>query len=61
MRARSNCLTGIVNGLDYNEYNPETDPLIYKNYTAKTFRKEKIKNKRGLQKELGLAEDDKSS
>ena len=59
MRARSNCLTGIVNGLDYNEYNPETDPLIYKNYTAKTFRKEKIKNKRGLQKELGLAEDDK--
>ena len=36
-------LTGIVNGLDYNEYNPETDPLIYKNYTAKTFRKEKKK------------------
>ncbi len=28
MRARSNCLRGIVNGIDYNEYNPETDPII---------------------------------
>ena len=36
MRARSNCLRGIVNGLDYDEYNPETDPLIYANYNAKT-------------------------
>lgn len=60
MRARSNCLRGIVNGLDYDEYNPETDPLIYANYNAKTFRKEKIKNKRGLQKELGLDQNDKA-
>ncbi len=59
MRARSNALVGIVNGLDYDEYNPETDPMIYANYNIKNFRKEKIKNKRGLQKELGLAEDDK--
>ena len=28
MRARSNCLYGIVNGIDYNEYNPETYPFI---------------------------------
>jgi starch synthase len=33
--------------------------LIYKNFTIKNFRKEKIKNKRGLQKDLGLAQDDK--
>ncbi|MFG6394203.1 MAG: glycogen synthase GlgA [Lachnospiraceae bacterium] len=59
MRARSNCLTGIVNGLDYNEWNPETDNLIYTNYNAKNFRREKVKNKRGLQKELGLAQDDR--
>ena len=59
MRARDNSLFGIVNGLDYDEYNPETDPLIYKNYSAKTFRREKIKNKRALQKELGLEENDK--
>ena len=59
MRARSNSLVGIVNGLDYNEYDPEKDPYIYHNYNIKNFRKEKIKNKRGLQRELGLAEDDK--
>lgn len=59
MSARSNCLTGIVNGIDYDEYNPETDPCIVKNYNAKNFRKEKIKNKRALQEELGLEQNDK--
>ncbi|MCR5330229.1 MAG: glycogen synthase GlgA [Lachnospiraceae bacterium] len=59
MNARSNCLCGIVNGLDYEEYNPETDPFIYKNYSPMTFRKEKIKNKRAFQQELGLAVDDR--
>lgn len=54
IRARSNCLRGIVNGIDYNEYNPETDQFIAKNYNAKNFRKEKIKNKTALQEELGL-------
>ncbi|MCI8730020.1 MAG: glycogen synthase GlgA [Lachnospiraceae bacterium] len=57
--ARSNSLRGIVNGIDYEEYNPETDSFIVKNYNAKTFRKEKIKNKIELQKELGLEEDPK--
>lgn len=59
MRARSNCLRGIVNGLDYDEYNPAKDPLIYANYNVTNFRREKIKNKRGLQKELALAQDDR--
>ena len=54
LRARSNDLRGIVNGLDYNDYNPETDPHIYKTFNAKNFRKEKVKNKTGLQQELGL-------
>lgn len=58
MRARSNCLYGIVNGIDYNEYNPETDPFIAQHYNARTFRKEKIKNKRALQQELGLEQND---
>ena len=59
INARANCLTGIVNGLDYDEYNPSTDSLIEAKYDARTFRKEKVRNKRALQKELGLAQDDK--
>ena len=58
LRARKNDLRGIVNGIDYEEFNPETDQLIYQPYNAKTFRKEKIKNKKGLQKEFGLTEDE---
>lgn len=59
MRARSNSLRGIVNGIDYNEYNPETDKYINKNYSIKSFRKDKSKNKKALQQELGLEVDDK--
>ncbi len=59
INARAGCLTGIVNGLDYDEYDPSKDPLIDVNYDARTFRKEKIKNKRALQRELGLAQDDR--
>ena len=59
MRARSGDLRGIVNGIDYDVFNPETDPDIVQNYNAKNFRKEKVKNKRALQEELGLAKDDK--
>lgn len=59
MRARSGDLRGIVNGIDYEEYDPETDKFIEHKYNAVNFRKEKIKNKRALQKELGLVEDDR--
>jgi starch synthase len=34
LRARSNVLTGIVNGVDYKEWNPETDVHIAANYSA---------------------------
>lgn len=59
LRARSGDLRGIVNGIDYNEFNPETDKHIVKNYNAVNFRKEKVKNKRALQQELGLCQDDR--
>lgn len=52
--ARRDSLCGIVNGIDYHVYNPETDPRIPVNYNAITFRKEKWKNKTALQEELGL-------
>lgn len=45
MQARSNCLRGIVNGIDYEIYNPETDENLDAKYNQITFRKEKWKNK----------------
>ena len=57
MRARSGSLRGIVNGIDYDEFNPETDEFIVQKYNAKNFRKEKAKNKVALQEELGLIKD----
>ena len=60
MYARSNDLVGIVNGLDYEDYNPASDDRIFKNFTVDDFRRNKVKNKLALQKELGLAEDPKA-
>lgn len=57
MRARAGSLRGIVNGIDYEEFDPETDPSIVQNYNVKTFRREKEKNKLALQQELGLNQD----
>ncbi len=59
LRAREHDLRGIVNGIDYSDYDPSKDPNIEFPYTPQNFRKEKIKNKRALQKELGLEENDK--
>ena len=57
MNARANSLSGIVNGIDYVEFNPAEDPSLARNYSVENFRKEKVKNKLALQKDLGLAED----
>jgi starch synthase len=59
LRARQNDLRGIVNGIDYSDYDPAKDKNIEFPYTPENFRKEKVKNKRALQKELGLEENDK--
>ena len=44
---------GILNGIDYDIYNPKTDPYIYENYSIETLLKKK-KNKKAFQKEYGL-------
>lgn len=46
-------LSGIINGLDYDFYNPKTDKVIYNNYDAKDITP-RAKNKETLQKEFGL-------
>lgn len=53
LRWRDDVLEGIVNGIDYEEFDPETDPFIASNYTLDTIEDKKI-NKTMLQKELGL-------
>ena len=59
LRAREHDLRGIVNGIDYDDFNPATDKHIVNNYDAVNFRKEKAKNKKALQEELGLEVDEK--
>lgn len=46
-------LYGILNGIDYDFYNPEKDTALVKNYTVETFADKKV-NKKALQKELKL-------
>ena len=59
LSARHMDMQGIVNGIDYDIYNPATDPKIYCNYDASNWRKKKANNKLKLQEELGLAVDKK--
>ena len=47
-------LKGILNGIDYDFYNPATDKVIYVNYDVDHL-EERKKNKEFLQKEFGLA------
>lgn len=57
--ARRLSMQGIVNGIDYEQYNPATDSKLYANYDASNFRKKKAINKARLQEELGLDVDKK--
>ena len=52
-RERRDRLWGILNGVDYNEYDPHTDPNIPCHFTEKSLGG-KTKCKKALQQELGL-------
>lgn len=53
---RQKSLLGIVNGIDYEEYNPETDPYIPIRYNSSTLEK-RIGNKLALQRRGKLPEE----
>ena len=53
IRSRADNLIGILNGIDYNEYNPETDSRIPFNYNVHSL-DNKANNKSDLQAMLGL-------
>ncbi len=56
---RADHLTGIINGIDYQKWDPSTDSKIAQNYTVDSF-KQKQTNKLRLQQEMGLEADEKS-
>jgi len=53
LRKRQDNLVGIVNGIDYEVYNPATDQKIHCKYDVNSLPK-KTKNKLALQQQLGL-------
>jgi starch synthase len=53
LRTMSYKFSGILNGIDVEEWDPDNDPLVAVNYDADTIAR-KAKNKRALLKEAGL-------
>ncbi|MDO4586985.1 MAG: glycogen synthase [Planctomycetia bacterium] len=54
LQYRRQDLTGILNGIDINEWNPATDPNLVAPYDINTVFENKPKCKAALQKEMGL-------
>jgi len=57
LQYRSKDLRGILNGIDYDEWNPKTDPFLAQNYDVDSFEVGKLKCKIALQQEVGLRVD----
>ena len=55
-RERKPVTTGILNGIDYKEYDPSKDSVIAKKYTSRDIELKK-ENKLALQKELGFEQN----
>lgn len=53
LQTRASNITGILNGLDYHLWNPETDPALIRNYTADSLDL-RPENKLALQQQLDL-------
>ncbi len=55
LRLRGEALRGIINGVDYDHFNPRTDPHLVNNYDLSTL-EVRAANTRSLRDELGLPE-----
>ncbi|OGN07023.1 MAG: hypothetical protein A2750_02765 [Candidatus Yanofskybacteria bacterium RIFCSPHIGHO2_01_FULL_45_42] len=58
LQEKRDVLYGTLNGMDYDEFDPETDPDIPAHY-SRNKPAERYRNKTALQKHFGLPEDDK--
>lgn len=57
LKNRKDGIAGILNGIDYDIWNPETDPHLAMNYSPDNYKEGKRANKIRLQKESGLPVD----
>lgn len=57
LKTRKPALTGILNGLDLEAWDPENDPFIAQNYSSKSLTL-RMDNKRALQRQFSLLERD---
>jgi starch synthase len=55
LRKQADHLYGIVNGVDYSSWNPESDPLLVRTYSAETVAQGKTVNKKELVRLLDLS------
>ena len=58
LRHRAKDLSGIINGVDYDIWNPESDSRIAKNYDVTSWKEGKSECKKSLQKAMNLPESD---
>jgi starch synthase len=56
LRVRQDSVYGVLNGIDYKEFDPATDPRIRANYDERDFSGHAV-NKQALQETLGLERD----
>ena len=57
LRSRGSALSGIVNGIDTDIWNPATDPALAANYTASKLKQRKI-NKEAVEKHFNIPHSD---
>ncbi|MBR3576788.1 MAG: glycogen synthase [Clostridia bacterium] len=50
-------LGGILNGIDFETYNPKTDMSVFCQFDARSFKEGKLENKLALQRQFGLTEN----
>lgn len=54
LRKNSSKIRGIVNGIYYNKYDPDTDPALLLNFNADNFRTKRKEHKKLVQEKIGL-------
>jgi len=58
LKERRSFLSGVMNGIDCDEFNPSKDPDIPVHYSIKTMARQRPKNRLALQEKMGLPRDD---